>query len=83
MYSGGNVDVFSGSSLTLQDGLLLNGQLKVPSVLVSKGDINLPGGSSASVLKQETEVSGVTELQPAAMEEEEMYFILQIRQGLM
>lgn len=51
MYSGGNVDVFSGSSLTLQDGLLLNGQLKVPSVLVSKGDINLPGGSSASVLK--------------------------------
>ena len=51
MYSGGNVDVFSGSSLTLQDGLLLNGQLKVPSVIVSKGDINLPGGSSASVLK--------------------------------
>lgn len=51
MYSGGNVDVFSGSSLTLQDGLLLNGQLKVPSVIVSKGDINLPGGSSTSVLK--------------------------------
>lgn len=51
MYSGGNVDVFSGSSLTLQDGLLLNDQLKVPSVIVSKGDINLPGGSSASVLK--------------------------------
>lgn len=51
MYSGGNVDVFSGSSLTLQDGLLLNGQLKIPSVIVSKGDINLPGGSSASVLK--------------------------------
>lgn len=51
MYSGGNVDVFSGSSLTLQDGLLLNNQLKVPTVLVSKGDINLPGGSSTSVLK--------------------------------
>lgn len=50
MYSGSNVDIFSGSSLTLTDGLMLNGQLKVPTVLVSKGDINLPGGSSASTL---------------------------------
>lgn len=50
MYSGGNVDIYSGSSLTLTDGLKLNGQVKVPTVLVSKGDINLPGGSSDSIL---------------------------------
>lgn len=50
MYSGNDVDIFSGSSLTLTDGLTLNEEPKVPTTLVSKGDINLPGGTSASTL---------------------------------
>lgn len=50
MYSGNNVDIYSGSSLTLTDGLMLNNQLKVPTVLVAGGDVNLPGGSTDSVL---------------------------------